>query len=129
MIRATYGHSIEIELDLPTDDIPEALYWPCEPTEAEAIVQLGITSGNRNHIHLSKTIVNAMEAGHVRISRPTIIEVDTVRAVADGHTIYRAGTTVYLTDEVPPEYLYKVGEDDPMIVETVSRWEQEEEEE
>ena len=91
MIRATYGHSIEIELDLPTDDIPEALYWPCEPTEADAIVQLGITSGTRNHIHLSKTIVNALEAGHVRISRPTIIEVDTVRAVADGHTIYRAG--------------------------------------
>ena len=128
-IRATYGHSIEIELDLPTDDIPEALYWPCEPTEAEAIVQLGITSGNRNHIHLSKTIANALEAGHVRINRPTIIEVDTIRAIADGHTIYRAGTTVYLTDEVPPEYLYKVGEDDPMIVETVSRWEQEEEEE
>ena len=33
MIRATYGHSIEIELDLPTDEVPEALYWPCEPTK------------------------------------------------------------------------------------------------
>ena len=77
---------------------------------------------------MSKTIANALEAGHVRINRPTIIEVDTIRAIADGHTIYRAGTTVYLTDEVPPEYLYKVGEDDPMIVETASRWEQEEEE-
>ena len=128
MIRATYGHSIEIELDLPTDEIPEALYWPCEPTEADAIVQLGITSGTRNHIHLSKTIVNALEAGHVRIERPAIIEIDTVRAVADGHTIYRAGKTVFLTDEVPPEYLYRVGDDDPMIVDTVARWEREEEE-
>ncbi|MEC7484958.1 MAG: RNA 2'-phosphotransferase [Candidatus Thermoplasmatota archaeon] len=128
MIRATYGHSIEIELDLPTDEIPEALYWPCEPTEADAIVQLGITSGTRNHIHLSKTIVNALEAGHVRIDRPAIIEVDTVRAVADGHTIYRAGKTVFLTDEVPPEYLYRVGDDDPMITDTVARWEREEEE-
>ena len=127
MIRATYGHSIEIELDLPTDEIPEALYWPCEPGEADAIVQLGITSGTRNHIHLSKTIVNALEAGHVRIDRPAIIEVDTVRATADGHTIYRAGKTVFLTDEVPPEYLYRVGDDDPMIVDTVARWEQEEE--
>tara|TARA_Y100001954_G_scaffold124021_1_gene133206 strand:- start:53970 stop:54581 length:612 start_codon:yes stop_codon:yes gene_type:complete len=128
MIRATYGHSIEIELDLPTDEIPEALYWPCEPSEADAIVQLGITSGTRNHIHLSKTIVNALEAGHVRIDRPAIIEVDTVRAVADGHTIYRAGKTVFLTDEVPPEYLYRVGDDDPMITDTVARWEREEEE-
>ena len=89
---------------------------------------LGITSGTRNHIHLSKTIVNAMEAGHVRIDRPAIIEVDTVRAVADGHTIYRAGKTVFLTDEVPPEYLYRVGDDDPMIADTVARWEREEEE-
>ena len=48
MIRATYGHSIEIELDLPTDEIPEALYWPCEPTEADAIVQLG------NYLRYSK---------------------------------------------------------------------------
>ena len=28
MIRATYGHSIELDLDLPTVDIPEALYYP-----------------------------------------------------------------------------------------------------
>ena len=49
-------------------------------------------------------------------------------AVADGHTIYRAGKTVYLTDEVPPEYLYRVGDDDPMISDTVARWEREEEE-
>ena len=31
MIRATYAHSIEIDLDLPTDDIPEGLYYPCSP--------------------------------------------------------------------------------------------------
>ena len=30
MIGATYGHSIELDLDLPTDDIPEVLYYPCE---------------------------------------------------------------------------------------------------
>ena len=69
-----------------------------------------------------------MEAGHVRIDRPAILEIDTARAIADGHTIYRAGTTVYLTDEVPGEYLYKVEEDDPMIVEMVQEWEREEEE-
>ena len=50
-----------------------------------------------------------------------------MRATADGHTIYRAGTTVFLADEVPGEYLYKVDEDDPMILETIEQWEQEEE--
>jgi putative RNA 2'-phosphotransferase len=71
---------------------------------------------------LSKTIINALEAGHVRISRPSIVEIDTVRAIADGHIIYRAGTTVYLVDEIPGEYLYQVESDDPSIEETFTQW-------
>jgi hypothetical protein len=67
-----------------------------------------------------------LEAGHVRISRPAIMEIDTVRAVADGHIIYRAGTTVYLVDEIPGEYLYQVESDDPSIEETFAQWELEE---
>ena len=126
MIRATYGHSIEIELDLPTDDIPDALYWPCEATEVESLLKFGILSGDRKHIHLSRTIGNALEAGHVRIGRPSIIEVDTIRAIADGHTIYRAGTTVFLTEEVPPTALFPVGADDPIVQETFARWDEEE---
>ena len=128
MIRATYGHSIELELDLPTNDIPEALYWPCEPEQVPTILELGISAGDRQHVHLSKTIGQAMEAGHVRIDRPAIIEVDTARAIADGNTIYRAGKSVFLTTDMPSDYLYRVEEDDPVIVEIVNRWEAEEEE-
>ena len=127
MIRATYGHSIELDLDLPTDEIPEVLYYPCEPTEVETLLEFGITAGDRKNVHLSRTISNAMEAGHVRIDRPAILEIDTVRADADGIVIYRAGTTVFLTDEVPGDYLYRVDEDDPMIQEIIAEWEQEEE--
>ncbi|MEJ6716359.1 MAG: RNA 2'-phosphotransferase, partial [Euryarchaeota archaeon] len=93
------------------------------------IKELGITAGDRNHVHLSKTISQAMEAGHVRISRPSILEVDTVRAIADGHVIYRAGTVVYLVDEMPGEYLYQVEADDPIVLEIVAQWELEEQEE
>jgi len=125
-IRATYGHSIELELDLPTDDIPEVLYWPCEPEQVDTIIELGLSAGDRKHVHLSKTISNALEAGHVRINRPAIIEVDTIRAIADGHTIWRAGTTVFLCESMPPEYLYQVEEDDPTIMETFQIWSEEE---
>ena len=128
MIRATYGHSIELDLDLPTDDIPEALFYPCEPEEVSTMLEYGITSGDRKNVHLSRSIQNAMEAGHVRIDRPAILEVDTVRAIADGHTIYRAGTTVFLTDEVPGEYLYQVDAEDPLILEVIEEWIREEEE-
>ena len=126
MMRATYGHTIELELDLPTDDIPESLYYPCEDGQVVTLTEFGILAGDRNHVHLSKTIINALEAGHVRISRPAIMEIDTVRAIADGHIIYRAGTTVYLVDEIPGEYLYQVESDDPSIEETFAQWEREE---
>jgi putative RNA 2'-phosphotransferase len=129
MIRATYGHSIELDLDLPTDDIPEVLFYPCQADEVETYMEYGITAGDRKNVHLSRTIANAMEAGHVRIHRPTILEVDTTRAIADGHVIYRAGKTVFLTDEVPGEYLYQVEADDPIITEIVAEWTRQEEEE
>ena len=70
--------------------------------------------------------MNAMEAGHVHHSRPRIFEVDTTRAIADGHVIYKAGKTVYLTEEIPPVYLDLVPEDDPAIEEIVAEWEVEE---
>jgi len=92
------------------------------------MLEYGITSGDRKNVHLSRSIQNAMEAGHVRIDRPAILEVDTVRAIADGHTIYRAGTTVFLTDEVPGEYLYQVDAEDPLILEVIEEWIREEEE-
>jgi putative RNA 2'-phosphotransferase len=89
-------------------------------------MELGITTGDRKHVHLSRTISNALEAGHVRISRPAILEVDTTRAVADGYTIWRAGTTVFLCEEMPAEYLYHVEAEDPAILDMIKTWEEEE---
>ena len=125
MVRATYGHSIEIELDLPTDDIPDALYYPCTEEDLQNHLDLGIKAADRQHVHLSKTISNAMEAGHVGIHRPRILEIDTVRAIADGNTIYRAGTTVYLCEDIPSDYLEVLPEDDQMITEIIAIWEEE----
>ena len=54
-----------------------------------------------------------MEAGHVEIDRPAIIEVDTSRAIADGNTI--AGKSVFLTTDMPSDYPYQVEKDDPVL--------------
>ena len=73
-----------------------------------------------------------MEAGYKgssQITRPAIHEVDTVRAIAAGHIIYRAGKTVFLVDEMPGEYLYRIEADDPMVLEIIAQWELEEREE
>ena len=125
-IRATYGHTVEIELDLPTDNIPDALYFPCDPEQAENLLEVGISPSGRAHVHLSATIRNAAEAGHVHFKLPTILEVDTAQMYAAGETIWHAGVTVYLTENVPAQYLTVVDNEDPEYVLARARWSEEE---
>ena len=105
MIRATYGHTVEIELDLPTENIPSSLYFPCGPEEVEALLEAGLIPSGRAHVHLSGSIRSAGDAGRVHHDRPVILDVDTARMVASGHTVWHAGVTVYLTEGVEPDFL------------------------
>ena len=82
MIRATYGHSVEIELDLPTDNIPPPPSSIHAPDEAENLLEVGISPSGRSHVHLSATVRSAAEAGKVHHNSPSILEVDTASMVA-----------------------------------------------
>ncbi len=126
MMRATYGHTVEIELDLPTSDIPDALFFPCDPDEAENLVEVGLNPGDRAHVHLSLSIRAAAEAGRVHRSDPAILEVDTARMVANGETVWHAGITVYLAENVSGEYLSIIGPNDPELSLLRESWKEEE---
>ena len=125
-MRATYAHTVEIELDLPTSDIPDSLYYPSDPAEAENLIEVGIGPGDRSHVHLSASIKYAAEAGRVHHNNPAIIEVDTARMVASGETIWHAGVTVFLTDSIAREYLSIVASDDPELSLLRESWVEEE---
>lgn len=125
-VRATYAHSVEIELDLPSDDIPDALFYPCAEDESELLLEQGIKPGDRRHVHLSKTIANAGEAGRVHHKRPLILEVDCVRAQADGFQFFHAGTTVYLSEGVEGRYVSLVEDAEPELVALRAAWDEEE---
>ena len=126
MIRATYGHTVEIELDLPTDNIPGSLFFPCAPDEAENLLEVGLRPSGRAHVHLSANIRSAAEAGHVHHKLPSLLEVDTARMVASGDTIWHAGVTVYLADDVAAEYLSVIPNDHPEYELARVHWDEEE---
>ncbi len=105
MIRATYGHSLDIDLDLPTEGIPDVLYYPATPEECTVLLQAGVRPSDRKMVHLSATYGAALEAGRVHVKDPVILEIDASSARAGGVVIKKAGKTVYLTTEVPPDYL------------------------
>lgn len=104
-VRATYGHTLEVEPDLPTDNIPDQLYYPVTAEEAGIVLEVGLKPSDRKKVHLSKTAEDARSAGSVRTPDPIVLEVDAKRARENGLVIRRAGKTVYVVDQVPAEYL------------------------
>ncbi len=106
-IRATYGHTFDVELDLPTENIPDTLYFPILEADFVNVQAAGLKPTDRKMVHLSRTYEAALEAGRVRNPDPVILEVDAKGARAAGLVIMKAGKTVYLTTAVPPEFLHR----------------------
>lgn len=106
-IRATYGHSIDLELDLPTTGIPDKLYYPTTAEEVDIVLETGLKPSDRKKVHLSKTYEDANTAGKVRTAAPIILEINSAKAIGSGIVIQKAGKTVYLVESVPPEFISK----------------------
>ncbi len=114
-IRATYAHTVNVDPDLPTLNIPDELYYPTNEDELEALLETGLMPVDRRKVHLSKTYASAMNAGRVRDLFPKVVKIDAKTMIADGNVIKKAGTTVFVAEEVQAQYLSPVVEemDDP----------------
>jgi putative RNA 2'-phosphotransferase len=114
MVRATYAHSVEVNLD----DLPEAnvdkLYFPVSEEEMEMVLEAGLRPNDRNMIHLSATAEKAFSAGRVHMREPILLEVDVRKAAAAGNYIFRAGKSVYVTAAVEPEHLSVFDDEETM---------------
>jgi len=105
MIRATYGHTVDVKLDdLPLADI-DVLYYPVTEEEVEIVLENGIYPTDRKMVHLSGTVEKAIEAGKVRTDNPVILKIDAKSALKDGVKIYKAGKEVYVTDVIDKKYI------------------------
>jgi len=110
MVRATYGHTIDVRLDdLPLAEIDE-FYYPVTEEEIDIILEGGLNPIDRRSVHLSGSIEKAIEAGKVRTENPLILRIDGKRAMEDGVKIYKAGKDVYVTDRIEAKYISKVEE-------------------
>jgi len=108
MVRATYGHSIDVHLDdLPIADL-EVFYYPVTEEEIDIILEGGLHPIDRSKVHLSGSVEKALEAGRVRTEDPLILKIDGKSARDDGVMIYHAGKDVYTTDEIDAKYISKV---------------------
>ncbi len=104
-VRATYGHTIPLDIKLDNQDIPPELFYPVDPSEADGLLSEGITPTDRNMVHLSLTYRDALRAGAVRMEDPEVLVIDTGVCMEMGSDIGKAARTVFLCRSVPSDAL------------------------
>ncbi|WP_367322037.1 RNA 2'-phosphotransferase [Streptomyces sp. HUAS ZL42] len=103
-IRASQGHSIEVDLGLPSAAPPAYLYHGTVARYLEAIRTEGLRPMNRHDVHLSPDRETATRVG-ARRGRPVVLSVDAGAMHRDGHVFHVSANGVWLTQAVPPQYL------------------------
>lgn len=103
-IRASQGHSISVELDLPETEPSEYLYHGTVAKFMESIKKEGLKKMSRQHVHLSKDKETAVKVGRRR-GVPQILTVRSGAMFRDGFKFYLSENNVWLTDEVPSKYI------------------------
>lgn len=103
-IRANQGHSIAVDLGLEAVPPPERLYHGTARRFLGSIQRQGLVAKGRQHVHLSADEATALNVG-CRHGAPIVLMVDAARMQRDGITFYRSANGVWLTEQVPVEYL------------------------
>ena len=60
---------------------------------------------SRQHVHLSADFDTAVKVG-TRHGRPVVLIIDSEKMSADGYTFFLSENKVWLTDCVPPQYIF-----------------------
>ena len=103
-IRASQGHSVEVDLELSPQTPPDVLYHGTGAQWAATIQNDGLQKMRRHHVHLSRDIETAHKVG-ARHGKPFVFVVDAAQMHADGCEFWVSDNGVWLAEEVPARYL------------------------
>jgi len=106
-IRASQGHSVNIDLGYKPQTPPPVLYHGTGSKFVASILQSGLRKKKRHHVHLSPDEETARKVGG-RHGPPVIFEVQAMQMQEDGHEFFISDNGVWLTDQVPPQYLSQI---------------------
>jgi len=103
-IRASQGHSIDVELQLEVIKPPELLFHGTVEKFLPAITSQGLLKMKRQHVHLSRDRSTAEKVGERR-GEAIILTVRSDEMNQDGFIFYQSANGVWLTDHVPAKYI------------------------
>ena len=103
-IRASQGHSVEVDLQYESQVPPEFLYHGTPERFLESIRATGLNKGPRHHVHLSPDPQTATKVGQRR-GRPVVLTIRSREMHRRGHVFYRSANGVWLVDYVPVQFI------------------------
>ncbi|WGI17541.1 RNA 2'-phosphotransferase [Methanonatronarchaeum sp. AMET-Sl] len=104
-IRATYGHTVDVEPDLPITEPPEELYYGSSEEEAGRVLEIGLKPADKVKVHLSEEKESALQVASSSTDNPILIIVRSREAQVNGVDIRKAAEGVWVADEVPPAFI------------------------
>ncbi len=106
LIRANQGHSISVDVELEEAVPPEKLWHGTGEKFVESIDKQGLIPKSRLYVHLSKDMDTAIKVGS-RHGRPVVYGIKAFDMYNAGYKFFLSKNGVWLTKEVPVEYLEK----------------------
>lgn len=104
-IRASQGHSVDVELGYKEQQPPAILYHGTIEKFLAAIMKDGLQKMQRHHVHLIADKTTATKVAERR-GKPIILQIKADEMFAAGYKFYLSANGVWLIDHVPPFYIY-----------------------
>ena len=112
-IRANQGHSIPVDVELEEKNPPDILWHGTGEKYVSSIDKKGLIPKGRLYVHLSSDRETARKVGS-RHGKPVIYEIDCRKMKEDGYRFFLSANHIWLTKEVPAQYLKKLQAHDQM---------------
>jgi putative RNA 2'-phosphotransferase len=107
MIRARYGHSIDVNIEYPVEYPESKLYHGTSIDKLGKILLEGLKPMRRKYVHLTIDYEDAVETGR-RHGKPAVLEISIECLRNRGIKLYRATKKIYLAKHIPPECIKQV---------------------
>ena len=103
-IRASQGHSVEVELEYTPKEPPEILYHGTATRFIDSSRTQGLLKRERHHVHLSAETKMTLEVG-ARHGKPVLLTIFAGEMHREGHVFCRSTNGVWLVEQVPVKFI------------------------
>ena len=103
-IRASQGHSVEVDLQYPPQPPPEHLYHGTATRFLDSIREKGLQRMERHDVHLSAETKVTIQVGS-RHGKPVLLKIRAGDMHRAGFIFRCSANGVWLVDHVPPQFI------------------------